>query len=276
MARPAGNPVLAPIRRWVLYSRTNLTISVAAVLGVLFLAGTVFGEPLTPTRTPTTAATTGSTTTTTAAPSDEITYDLVEVTESAIAGKTAAAVAKSAPATAMAYAHSYVDISQSNTEWRTKLGRYTTDTPGDTIVAARSQVPVAITGPTTSEIVTGTGDDRRAEVTIPTQAGDLRVTVQVAESPNGPKWQVQNPFPTLDRDEVGKLGTSPSLVSDPAPASRTTTASSTTTSATEPTPSATSDSEPSPPASSDSEPTPVPVPGPIPIPDLDTPIPGAL
>ena len=277
MARPAGNPVLAPIRRWVLYSRTNLTISVAAVLGVLFLAGTVFGEPPAPTRTPTTAATTDSTTTT-ATPSDEITYDLVEVTESAIAGKTAAAVAKSAPATAMAYAHSYVDISQSNTEWKTKLGRYTTDTPGDTIVAARPQGPVAITGPTTSEIVTGTGDDRRAEVTIPTQAGDLRVTVQVAESSNGPKWQVQNPFPTLDRDEVGKLGTSPSLVSDPAPASRTTTAPSTTTSATEPTPSASSDSEPSPPASSDSEPSPVPtpVPGPIPIPELDTPIPGAL
>ena len=270
MARPAGNPVLAPIRRWVLYSRTNLTISVAAVLGVLFLAGTVFGEPPAPTRTPTTAATTDSTTTT-ATPSDEITYDLVEVTESAIAGKTAAAVAKSAPATAMAYAHSYVDISQSNTEWKTKLGRYTTDTPGDTIVAARPQGPVAITGPTTSEIVTGTGGDRRAEVTIPTQAGDLRVTVQVAESPNGPKWQVQNPFPTLDRDEVGKLSTSPSLVSDPALTSRTTTAPSTTT-----TPTATSDSEPSPPASSDSEPTPVPVPGPIPIPELDTPIPGAL
>ncbi|MFV9454710.1 hypothetical protein ACNJ7E_14845 [Rhodococcus sp. NM-2] len=281
MARPAGNPVLAPIRRWVLYSRTNLTISVAAVLGVLFLAGSMFGEPLTPTNTSTRAATTGSTTTT-AAPSDEITYDLVEVTESAIAGKTAAAIAKSAPATAMAYAHSYVDISQSNTEWRTKLGRYTTDTPGDTIVAARPQVPVAITGPTTSEIVTGTGTggDRRAEVTIPTQAGDLRVTVQVAESPNGTKWQVQNPFPTLDRDEVGKLSTSPSLVSDPALTSRTTTAPSTTTSATtsatEPTPTATSDSEPSPPASSDSEPTPVPVPGPIPIPELDTPIPGAL
>ncbi|MDI9938793.1 hypothetical protein QM806_25735 [Rhodococcus sp. IEGM 1351] len=274
MARPAGNPVLAPIRRWVLYSRTNLTISVAAVLGVLFLAGTVFGEPPAPTRTPTTAATTDSTTTTAAPAANEITYDLVEVTESAIAGKTAAAVAKSAPSTAMAYAHSYVDISQSNTEWKTKLGRYTTDTPGDTIVAARPQVPVAITGPTTSEIVTGTGGNRRAEVTIPTQAGDLRVTVQVAESPNGTKWQVQNPFPTLDRDEVGKLGTSPSLVSDPAPASRTTTAPSTTTSATEPT--ASSDSEPSPPASSDSAPTPVPVPGPIPIPELDTPIPGAL
>ncbi|MGW5150991.1 hypothetical protein [Rhodococcus koreensis] len=281
MARPAGNPVLAPIRRWVLYSRTNLTISVAAVLGVLFVAGAVFGESPTTVHTPSTVAAAGAQTTA-AAPAEEVTYDLIEVTESAIAGNSADAVGKSAPTTAMAYAHAYVDISQSNTEWRTKLGRYTTDTPGETIVAARPQVPIAITGSTTSEIVTGTGGERRAEVTIPTQAGELRVTVQVTESPNGAKWLVQNPFPTLDRDEVSKLGTAPSLASDAAAPSRqpksSTSATAADTSATDTTATTTSATVPKP--SSDPAPAPVPapvpVPGPIPIPELDTPIPGAL
>ena len=281
MARPAGNPVLAPIRRWVLYSRTHLAISVIAVFGVLFVAGAVFGESPTTAHTPNAPSADGARTTT-AAPADEVTYDLAEVTESAIAGKTAAAVGKSAPATAMAYAHAYVDVSQSNTEWRTKLGRYTTDTPGETIVAARPQVPIAITGPTTSEIVTGTGGERRAEVAIPTQAGELRVTVQVTESPNGAKWLVQNPFPTLDRDEVSKLGTAPSLPGGAAAPSRqpepSTSATAADTSATDTTATTTSATVPTP--SSDPAPTPVPapvpVPGPIPIPELDTPIPGAL
>ncbi|ABG99731.1 conserved hypothetical protein (plasmid) [Rhodococcus jostii RHA1] len=283
MARPAGNPVLAPIRRWVLYSRTNLMISMAAILAVLFVAGTVFGESPPTSHTPSTAAVTGAPTTT-PAQGNEVTYDLIEVTESAIAGLTTAAAGKSAPATAMAYAHSYVDITQSNTEWRTKLGRYTIDTPGDTIVVARPQVPVAITGPTTSETVTGAGGARRAEVTIPTQAGDLRVSVQVAESPSGAKWQVQNPFPTLDRDEVSKLGAAPTLVSVPSTSSHSTTPQTATQPITsQPKPSTTTsapESVTAPPAMSEPEPTPVPVPvpepGPIPIPELDTPIPGAL
>ena len=135
MARPAGNPVLAPIRRWVLYSRTNLMISMAAVLGVLFVAGTASGESPPTSHAPNTAAVTGAPTTT-PAQGNEVTYDLIEVTESAIAGTTTASAGKSAPATAMAYAHNYVDITQSNTEWRTRLGRYTTDTPSDTIVAS--------------------------------------------------------------------------------------------------------------------------------------------
>ncbi|WP_213578474.1 hypothetical protein [Rhodococcus sp. USK13] len=275
MARSAGNPVLAPLRRWVLYSRTNLTITVVSLLGVLFLAGAVFGEsPNTTPRTGNQATGAGSDATTTAAPSEEISYDLVEVTESAVAGKTAAAVGKSAPETAMAYAHSYVDISTSNTEWRTKLAKYTADTPGDTIVAARPPLPVAITGPTTSEIVTGSGGQRRAEVTISTQAGDLSLTVEVNDSPTGPKWKVQNPLPTLDLDEVGKLGTIPSLASGPAPTARASTPTTTTPSAQ---PSRTpSVPEPDPTLPAVSEPDPAPVPGPIPIPELDTPIPGAL
>lgn len=287
MARPAGNPVLAPIRRWVLYSRTNLMISMAAVLGVLFVAGTAFGESPPTSHTPSAAVVAGAPTTT-PAQKIEVTYDIVEVTESAIAGTRTAAAGKSAPATAMAYAHDYVDITQSNTEWRTKLGRYTIDTPSDTIVAARPQVPVAITGPTTSEIVTGAGagagGERRAEVTIPTQAGDLRVSVQVAESPSGPKWQVQNPFPTLDRDEVSKLGAAPTLVSVPSTSTHSTTPQTATQPTTsQPKPSTTTsapESVTAPPAMSEPEPTPVPlpvaVPGPIPIPELDTPIPGAL
>ena len=45
MSSSAANPVLAPIRRWVLYSRTNLTITIVSAFGVLFVAGAVFGQP---------------------------------------------------------------------------------------------------------------------------------------------------------------------------------------------------------------------------------------
>ncbi|MDV6305733.1 hypothetical protein R3P93_24520 [Rhodococcus cerastii] len=45
MSASGPNPVLAPIRRWVLYSRTHLAITVAGAVALLFAAGAVFGEP---------------------------------------------------------------------------------------------------------------------------------------------------------------------------------------------------------------------------------------
>ena len=145
-------------------------------------------------------------------------------------------------------------------------------------------VPFGAPDPARTERGKTTGDDRRAEVTIPTQAGDLRVSLEVAESPSGPKWQVQNPFPTLDRDEVSKLGATPSLATVPSTSTYSTTPQTETKPTTsQPKPSTTTSAPESvitPPAMSEPEPTPVPVPvpvpGPLPIPELDTPIPGAL
>ena len=45
MSSSTANPVLAPIRRWVLYSRTNLTITIVSAFGVLFVAEQCSASP---------------------------------------------------------------------------------------------------------------------------------------------------------------------------------------------------------------------------------------
>ncbi|MDF3319921.1 hypothetical protein [Rhodococcus sp. C3V] len=277
MSSSAANPVLAPIRRWVLYSRTNLTITIVSAFGVLFVAGAVFGQSPTPSNTASKIQASAATTATDAeSAAPDLSYELTEVTESSIAGKSIASVAESAPATAMAYAHVYVDQSLSNSEWKTKLGVHTAEAPGVTVVNARPLVPVAITGPTRSEIVAGTGGESAVQVIVPTQAGNLRVTLKASDTAKGSTWQVQMPLPTLDRSEIDKLGT-PSLANPP-----TSEAATTTTTPTSPTsPSITLTTSPTSTASVavpsvDLGPAPLPVPGPIPIPDLDTPLPGTL
>ncbi|MDJ0105105.1 hypothetical protein QM646_01695 [Rhodococcus erythropolis] len=273
MPSSTANPVLAPIRRWVLYSRTNLTITIVSAFGVLFLAGALFGQSPAPSNTASkipasTASTTGAVSST---PGD-LSYELTEVTESSIAGKSTASIAESAPATAMAYAHVYVDQSLSNSEWKTKLAVHTAEAPGVTVVNARPLVPVAITGPTRSEIVAGTGGESAVQVIVPTQAGNLRITLKVSGTDKGSTWQIQTPLPTLDRSEIDKLGV-PSLASPPTSEAATTTTTPTSTSS--PSTISTSTTSVAVP-SADLEPAPVPVPGPIPIPDLDTPLPGTL
>ncbi|ANQ75986.1 hypothetical protein [Rhodococcus sp. 008] len=277
MSSSAANPVLAPIRRWVLYSRTNLTITIVSAFGVLFVAGAVFGQSPTPSNTASKIQASAATTATDAeSAAPDLSYELTEVTESSIAGKSIASVAESAPATAMAYAHVYVDQSLSNSEWKTKLGVHTAEAPGVTVVNARPLVPVAITGPTRSEIVAGTGGESAVQVIVPTQAGNLRVTLKASDTAKGSTWQVQMPLPTLDRSEIDKLG-APSLANPP-----TSEAATTTTTPTSPTsPSTILTTSPTSTASVavpsvDLGPAPVPVPGPIPIPDLDTPLPGTL
>lgn len=275
MSSPATNPVLAPIRRWVLYSRTNLTITIVSTLGVLFLAGAVFGQS--PTAASAGAHTATGAPTTTAvgatATAGALSYELTEVTESEIAGRSATSVAGSAPATAMTYAHVYIDQALSNSDWKTKLGQHTAEAPSVTVVNARPTIPVAITGSTRSETVAGTGGESAVQVTIPTQAGNLRVTLKAADSGSGSVWRVQNPLPTLDRSEIDKLGT-PTLASVPTITTTAPTTTPTTTNAPSPTTHAPTTSATVPPA--ELGPTPVPVPGPIPIPDLDTPLPGTL
>lgn len=278
MTRSGPNPVLAPIRRWVLYSRTNLVISVVGAITVLSLVGMVFGEDPQPRTVGNTAADSTAATADTAAaavPGDAISHDLDEVSESMVVTKTAAWTAASAPATAMAYAHAFVDTTLSDTEWTRALGRYTADTPGQTTVAARPRTPVVITGPTVSTAAPGAAGAPSAQVTVPTQAGDLSVSVVVDALPDGTRrWVVDTPLPTLDLSEVENLAVAPAPTQVTTAPRPTSTPTSTPTSAPTTSPSSSEPDAPEP--SRTVEPAPVPVPGPIPIPELDTPIPGQL
>jgi hypothetical protein len=278
MTRSGPNPVLAPIRRWVLYSRTNLAISVGSSLAVLSLAGMIFGEDPQPRSVDSTAIEAVES----APPTKTIEYNLEEVTESVVVAKSASWVASSAPATAMAYAHIFVDTTLSDAEWTRALSRYTVDTPGPTTVAARPRTPIVIAGPTTSTSVISDTEAAAAKVSVPTQAGDLLVSVVVEELSDGTqRWVVTTPLPTLELSAVDKV-TGPTTTT---PAPRTSTdddASVQPSPTTKPSPvSPTSTSEPTL-DRYDSEATPsrtadpTPVPGPIPIPELDTPIPGQL
>lgn len=281
MSQSGPNPVLAPIRRWVLYSRTNLVIAVVGVAAVLLAIGSVVGQDPQPRTVADTAEATGiSVEPATAA--DTISYDLDEVSESLVVAKTATWAASSAPATAMAYAHAFVDTTLPDAKWVRALGRYTAAEPGDTTVAARPHTPVVILGPTISTLVDGPGGTQRARVTVPTQAGNMQIPVVVQELSDGKKrWVVGTPLPTLDLTQVSAVAPpATTTTAAPRPSTESPAAEDETTT---PRPSAPSTQAAAPESTYDlDEPTsapssgddPTPVPGPIPIPDLDTPIPG--
>ncbi|MDV6297079.1 hypothetical protein OCS65_29675 (plasmid) [Rhodococcus aetherivorans] len=277
MSRSGPNPVLAPIRRWVLYSRTNLAISVVGVVAVLSLVGMLVGEQPQPQTVEDTSAAGPETA---AATADAISYNLDEVSESQVVATTAAQTAASAPATAMAYAHTFVDTTLSDTQWTSALGHYTVSEPGPSMVAARPRTPVVITGPTVSTLVAGPAGTQSSRVLVPTQAGEMTVSVVVKELSDGTqRWVVDTPLPTLelsDVEDTAPRSTAPTTTPTPTEA---TTPRPTPTSPTTPTPQLTSapnEPEHEPTSSRSADPAPTPVPGPIPIPDLDTPIPGQL
>lgn len=267
MSSSGPNPVLAPIRRWVLYSRTHLAITVAGVVALLFAAGAVFGE----TPPPRAAAHEADAIAEPATPADSISYDLDEVSESLVVAKSAAWAASSAPATAMAYAHAFVDTTASDSKWASAIGRYTVSKPGETVIAARPRNLVVITGPTVSTLTDGP-NGKTAKVTVPTQAGDMQVSLSVEDVAGGKRWVVGTPLPTLDLTEVDKLAPATSTAAPRTAAPSSTAAPSTTEGPTfdldEP-----MDAPVKP--GNTSNPTPVPGPIPIPIPELDTPLPGA-
>lgn len=279
MTRSGPNPVLAPIRRWVLYSRTNLAISVVASIAVLSLAGLIFGEDPQPRPVNGTAEPTLDS----APPAAAIEYTLDAVTESVVVAKSASWVASNAPATAMAYAHVFLDSTLSDAEWTRALSRFTVEAPRPATVAARPRTPIVITGPTTSTSVI---DEETTQVSVPTQVGDLLITVVVDHtSDGGARWAVAAPLPTLDLPEDNTL--TPPTTTTPLPRTSTDDPTTAPTPTTRPsptsTPAPTTTPQPSPvldeaeaTPSRTVDPAPVPVPGPIPIPDLDTPIPGQL
>ena len=280
MSSSGPNPVLAPIRRWVLYSRTHLAITVAGVVALLFAAGAVFGE----TPPPRAAAHEADAVAEPATAADSISYDLDEVSESLVVAKTAAWAASSAPATAMAYAHAFVDTTASDNKWASAIGRFTVSKPGETVIAARPRNVVVITGPTVSTLTDGPGG-KTAKVTVPTQAGDMQVSLTVEDVAGGKRWVVGTPLPTLDLTEVDKLApptstaaprtTAPSSTTTAAPETSTAPRTSTAAPSTTEGPTFDLDEPMDTPVKPGSSSNPTPVPGPIPIPDLDTPLPGA-
>ncbi|MFD6356718.1 hypothetical protein [Nocardia tengchongensis] len=263
MSSPA-DAVLAPIRRWVLYSRTNLTITVVATLTVLVVTGRVFGHPDPPRHhDPATANPTAAATAT-----RPISFELVEVTDSQVTAKTTPWVTSSAPATAMAYVHAYLDQAPSQTNWLAKITQFTTETPGADVAAKRPTVLVAITGATRSKMTTDGAGAKLARVEVPTQAGTLAMTLTVADNGRGQHWLVAAPLPTLDPGAIAHMPPATTTVSTTTPAAVPPAVASTA----RPTPPAAGSATPPPLGS----PAPSSAPGNIPAPDLDTPLPGAL
>ncbi|MGG7104831.1 hypothetical protein [Rhodococcus sp. 24CO] len=255
------NPVLTPIRRWVLYSRTNLAIAIAGVFAVLVILGQILGTPDTTTAESPPAAESGREITNTAQPASAP-HASEEVTQAHTAAMSSADVALSAQATAMTYAHHYTDHAASNDAWASELAVLVPDnalTPN--FRAARPTVAVAITGPTHTTTAPADGPNATT-VTVPTSAGALKVHLAQSESGTRP-WLVTTPLPTLDTG-----------YGDSEPAAPTTTAPNSTTTPTS-TPKNPAPTTSQPPSTSQ-ELLPIPAPGPIPIPNLDTPLPGAM
>lgn len=258
------NPVLTPIRRWVLYSRTHLTISVVGAFAGLVVLGQILGSPETTTVEP--PPDTGSsseaisTTHTSSLPRPS-----EEVTQAQAAAMSSVDVAASAQATAMKYVHVYTDSAASDDAWSSRL---TLLVAGGALTPnfrdARPKVAVAITGPTHTTTAVADGP-KAAAVSVPTSAGALKVHLAQSESGTRP-WLVTTPLPTLD---TGSDDSEPTATTVP-----TTTAShsATTATSTPQKPAPTTSQAPS----TSQEPLPVPAPGLIPIPDLDTPLPGAV
>ncbi|GAA3134267.1 hypothetical protein GCM10020255_008840 [Rhodococcus baikonurensis] len=257
------NPVLTPIRRWVLYSRTNLAISIVGVFAVLVILGQILGTPdTTPADSPS-AAEPGREITDTAQPASAP-HASEEVTQAHTAAMSSATVALSAQATAMTYAHRYTDHAANNDAWASALAALVPDgalTPN--FRAARPAIAVAITGPTHTTTAPADGPNA-ATVTVPTSAGTLKVHLVQSESGTRP-WLVTTPLPTLD---TGSDNSGP-------PPRRSRLRRHRTARRPRPLPHRT----PRQPHRSRRDPagtSPTPAPGPIPVPDLDTPLPGAM
>lgn len=278
MSRPGTNPVLAPIRRWVLYSRANLAISVFGVVVVLSVGGMVFGDDSHPRTVE--SSTASASEASLVVPTETVSYELDEVSESQVVAATATWIAASAPATAMAYVNTFVDTTLPDAQWIAALHHYTATESEHNAMAVRPRTPIVITGPTASTLVDGPDGTHNAQVLVPTQVGQVTVSLVVQTPSNETQhWIVDSPLPVLDM----------SAVENTQGQTVTTTTTATLPESTKPQPASTSAAVPT----TDTQPTfdlgdtvpaptsrqsdsPVPVPGPIPIPDLDTPIPGQL
>ncbi|MDV6310051.1 hypothetical protein [Gordonia amicalis] len=250
-----SHAIWTPIRRWVLYSLKRLIGLAAGLIAGCILIGQLMPEPAPGALSSATAAGGGAATSTTATrqvlkAGDEVTRDdALSVTDDTQARKSPQIVA-------MKYAIAYTDLDATTGEWITALSTFTA--PGAVageIVATRPVVPIAISGPTSS-------NSRGELVIVPTSAGQL--TVNLESTPAG--WQVTTPLPQLDLPEYTPTtaeGAVPETTEAPA-----TTSSAEPSSSTPATPPPVTSRMPARPAD------PTPQTGPIPIPQLEGPLPG--
>lgn len=252
-----SHAIWTPIRRWVLYSPKRLIGLAAGLIGVCIFIGQLMPDAAPGALSSATAAGGAATTSTTATrqvlrAGDQVTRDdAAAVTDDGQARKSPQIVA-------MKYAIAYTDLDATTGEWITALSAFAA--PGAVageVVAARPVVPIAISGPTSS-------NSRGELVIVPTSAGQL--TVNLESTPAG--WQVTTPLPQLDLPEY-----TPTTTEDAVPE---TTEAPTTTSSAEPSPSTPATTPPS--AVTSTAPArpadPTPQSGPIPIPQLEGPLPG--
>ena len=250
-----SHAIWTPIRRWVLYSPKRLIGLAAGLIGVCIFIGQLMPNPAPGALSGATAAS-GATMSTTATrqvlkAGDEVTRDdAAAVTDDAQARKSPQIVA-------MKYAIAYTDLDATTGEWITALSAFAA--PGAVageVVAARPVVPIAISGPTSS-------NSRGELVIVPTSSGQL--TVNLESTPAG--WQVTTPLPQLDLPVY-----TPTTTEDAVPE---TTEAPTTTSSAEPSSSTPATPPPAVTSTAPARPAdPTPQSGPIPIPQLEGPLPG--
>lgn len=250
-----SHAILTPIRRWVLYSPKRLIGLAASLIGICILIGQLMPNPAPGALSSATAAS-GATTSTTATrqvlkAGDEVTRDdAAAVTDDTQARKSPQIVA-------MKYAIAYTDLNATTGEWITALSAFAA--PGAVageFVAARPVVPIAISGPTSS-------NSRGELVIVPTSSGQLTVNLESTAA----GWQVTTPLPQLDLPEY-----TPTITEDAVPE---TTEAPTTTSSAEPSSSTPATPPPTVTSTAPARPAdPTPQSGPIPIPQLEGPLPG--
>lgn len=184
--RKRGNPILAPIRRWVLWSRTRLAVTVAMVLLALFVTGrvinTVYGEP--PRPSPTAAGIDP-----TAAPSS-----LAPPSTSSSAAPrpvTNPATARTAPGTvATAWAWQWTDTTPADATWVAALQPLATST----MLSGIGATTLTATRPRTIDAPTGEplallDNPTQATATVPLVSG-AHLVLTVTSGADG--WRVSS------------------------------------------------------------------------------------
>jgi len=180
--RKRGNPILAPIRRWVLWSRARLLVSVAMVLLTLFVAGrvinTVYGEPP---RTPAAAAGTAPTAAPPSTPAPPST--------SAPRPTTDPSTARTAPSTvATAWAWVWTDTTPADATWTARLQPLATSA----LLSGIGATTLTATRPRTSDAPAGDpltllNSPTQATATVALQSG-AHLTLTVTSGADG--WRV--------------------------------------------------------------------------------------
>lgn len=139
MSRQGTNPVLEPIRSWVLWSKTRLACTIVGTIAALVLAGNVFGSDDEDSGAATTAAATESSTSASPSATDEYRVPVEEAGSTATNQALDPSSAREAPDTAAeGWVNAWYDSGPSDNAWKKALTEWAL--PGvvtDTITGAR-------------------------------------------------------------------------------------------------------------------------------------------